>query len=696
MHETLPDHDSSREQFAPKWHPKDGLLHHDVTTHAEALKLRERRRLAKQLVVATADNLQCCAESDIWSNMPNAVPLATDPRLMMADGIDPGFNDPMDPSDPTTSFPVSKRIDRWTFHHRSHCSLCAAVPDGGWSKQCYFDRMRHRLRAGFMPTWKDREKLPPKIRYRNYKLAYEEWPATLLAMKKFDDRGMLSDGTNTLPANACLLPLHSVIRDSDRIKAAADGTPILKARLCVDAKKCLINERLKPWPMRYATAEHAARLLRRNAYMAVLDIASFFPSLPFHPDFKPYTYISDPRRESKHVAHSARPDHGLLPGPRFRSFLGVFFGLKTASAYASTISGEIQQICNARSAKYSVSFYCDDGFIVADAPTKRACQEALDDCLSVIRDLGLRVQEEKVTPPCKSAEYLGIVLDSESMTIRPKPESIDYIVNQLQDIVQSGVVQRAKLKRLVGKCSWLAAVIPGGRTYMQAFVRAVWATSNSVVVDEEFLRDAEWWITNAPRTRGSKIISRDDPISVVSVKSDASGHGGYGYLHQHDGQWRAHFARFLPNRRRHADMTAKELLGLVSLVEQYAHTFTNRVVRFGCDNSSTCYSINKGSSRDPHTMAMLRRLADAQLKHNFLILGVHVGRTFNNVSDILTRFVSTTDLQTELSKDKATADLPSLRKSDWRYDPTWTGPEYVMNIYRCSSKRSNLQLRSDT
>jgi hypothetical protein len=508
-------------------------------------------------------------------------------------------------------------------------------------------------------------------------------------MQKFDDRDMLTEGVHTLPPEASLLPLHSVIKDSDRLESLRTGKPIAKTRLCVDAKRARVNEFVAPWPMRYATAEHAARLLRKDCYMAVVDIESFFPSLPFAPDFAPYTYISDPRRESAKVAHPSRPTYGLQRGPRFRRFSGVYFGLKTAAAYASTISAEIQQICNARVAEYNVSFYCDDALIVAEGDSRADCQAALDDILAVIRDLGLRVQESKITRPCKAVEYLGVILNTEDMTLTPKPSTVRHVRERIAAILKSGVVLRAELKRLVGKCSWLAAVIPGARTYMRSFVDAVWAPHKHVHIDAEFRRDAQWWLDHTVRPAGSIIITADGSIPVVSAKSDASGHLGYGYLHCHQGQWRAHFGRWTASRRKHGDMTAKELFPLISLVEQYGPSLANKLVRFACDNSSTCYCINRGSSRDPDTMQLLRRLADAQVRHNFIILGVHIGRETNTTADILTRFTRISQLQDELARDGATVDPQSCRKSPWHFDRTWSDSEYVMNIHASSSRRSS-------
>ena len=104
------------------------------------------------------------------------------------------------------------------------------------------------------------------------------------------------------------------------------------------------------------------------------------------------------------------------------------------------------------------------------------------------------------------------------------------------------------------------------------------------------------------------------------------------------------------------------------------------MIRFGCDNSSTCYCVNRGSSRDEATMQLLRRLARAQVKHRILIIGIHVGRSFNEFADILTRFVSFSELQKSANEHGAMVLRESLRRANYCIDPEWAHEEFVLDL----------------
>ena len=263
-------------------------------------------------------------------------------------------------------------------------------------------------------------------------------------MKKFESRGMISDGISELPNGASCLPFLAVVKDSDRIKYLNGGHSILPVRLCLDAKKGLVNEHTDRWPMRYAGIDHAAALIKKDKYISCLDISSFFPSCPLVKSFsEKYAYFSDPMREPVDIAHHCRPMREVnVKLPRYRRFKGIYFGLKTASPFTSMVSGEIQKICNC--SNYNVTFYSDDGLIVADGGSAKECENALKHCIDTIRELGLDVANEKVVYPTKVIDYLGATFNSENMTITPKEDSITHIRQWLVKIRKEGKIHRTE------------------------------------------------------------------------------------------------------------------------------------------------------------------------------------------------------------------------------------------------------------
>ena len=101
----------------------------------------------------------------------------------------------------------------------------------------------------------------------------------------------------------------------------------------------------------------------------------------------------------------------------------------------------------------------------------------------------------------------------------------------------------------------------------------------------------------------------------------------------------------------------KELLAVVHAAEEHGSSFRNKIVRFGLDNQSDCFAVKKLSSSCPHMMSLLRRLAAAQCRYNFDAVAVHVGRRFNALADLATRFQALTEFDALLPPGVTTGPI---------------------------------------
>lgn len=139
----------------------------------------------------------------------------------------------------------------------------------------------------------------------------------------------------------------------------------------------------------------------------------------------------------------------------------------------------------------------------------------------------------------------------------------------------------------------------------------------------------------------------EGPLPIFKMKSDASGGGGPDAVHLGWGYQlgRAiHWSRWNPGTVTRHHIQYKELVALVHACEEYGHLFSNSVLRASVDNSGVTYIANKLSSSCPTLMSMLRRVADAQCKHNFDLVCSHVSREFNQIADMLSRWQVPSDL----------------------------------------------------
>ena len=103
--------------------------------------------------------------------------------------------------------------------------------------------------------------------------------------------------------------------------------------------------------------------------------------------------------------------------------------------------------------------YIDDSCL--QGQTYEECECNIVDDVNLMDRLGLTINIEKsILIPCKQIMFLGLVLCSATMTIRPTKERITKVTNLCEDILSSKFVPIRKFAKLIGM---LVACEPGVR-----------------------------------------------------------------------------------------------------------------------------------------------------------------------------------------------------------------------------------------
>lgn len=129
--------------------------------------------------------------------------------------------------------------------------------------------------------------------------------------------------------------------------------------------------------------------------------------------------------------------------------------------------------------------------------------------------------------------------------------------------------------------------------------------------------------------------------AMVSVReldlfTDAAGSVGFGAIFKRKwcaGRWHSSWeeAKLLGN------LALLELFPIVLALELWGSEFSNKRVRFHCDNLGVVQAINKLSASSPPVVSFLRRLVLRCLELNCFICAVHLPGVDNTVADALSR-----------------------------------------------------------
>ena len=175
----------------------------------------------------------------------------------------------------------------------------------------------------------------------------------------------------------------------------------------------------------------------------------------------------------------------------------------------------------------AIIVYLDDWLIIADS--KEECELVLSTLLSLLRSLGFAISYGKVEAPTTCLTFLGIQVDSVSMTLSLPGGKVADLGTLLDSFADKQHATRKQLQSLAGKLNWAAQVIRGGRTFLRRLFNAIDCIASprhKIRLDEDFHSDLAWWREYLSVFNGRQIetpLSRPEVAIEIDSCTDASG-----------------------------------------------------------------------------------------------------------------------------------------------------------------------------
>jgi hypothetical protein len=310
-------------------------------------------------------------------------------------------------------------------------------------------------------------------------------------------------------------------------------------------------------------------------------------------------------------------------------------GLRSAAQICQRVTNAIAYILLCLG--IAVLNYLDD---FAGVERKEHAHFAYLTLTNILSKSGIEEAVNKCCPPSESMVFLGVLFNSNTMTMEVTPERLLEIRNLIKSWLVRETASVKNVQSLLGKLNFIGACVKPSRIFVNRllnWLRSLDKTNRSQVfhIPFEVRQDLIWWDRFLPLYNGISLMSLGDwshPDEVFSSDACLQGCGGF---------WKGNFFHTMfPDFINHKNLHigALEMLSLVICLKFWSTFFKHQRIVVLCDNLSVCIAVNTGKTRCPYLQKCLREICFLAAIHEFEIKAQHLSSEDNRVSDHLSRW----------------------------------------------------------
>ena len=394
----------------------------------------------------------------------------------------------------------------------------------------------------------------------------------------------------------------------------------------------------------YCTVDQVAENMLEGCYMASVEIASAYRSVPILPEHWKYQAIS-----------------WMVDGEISDLFdTRLCFGLRCAPYIFTMISNFVSETME-RLGYLHVVNYIDD-FLVYGKNFEE-CQQAQTVLIHLLGQLGFRVSWKKCSTPSTKVRYLGIDFNSISMEISLPESKLIKLRSEMDFFRDKTRATKKQLQRLCGILSHSSKVIKGGRTFSRRVIDLLKGLSEGnprIRLSDDFRKDLYWWDQFAEKFNGKEKIIHSTNGSQVHVFTDSCLEG-YGLVVGTD--WQAGFFNssslpqghdLLAQCHKHwenvcvvdqTNINYLELMPVVAALRRYAPHWKDLHAIIFSDNTQVVSMINKGVSANADCMDHIREMFWITAGNNIYLTARHIPGFLNILPDMLSHVYHNNSLE---------------------------------------------------
>ena len=350
------------------------------------------------------------------------------------------------------------------------------------------------------------------------------------------------------------------------------------------------------WKLSFAKVDDAAKLMSPGCYFAKVDLKSAYRSVGISKASQEVTGLHWKfKGQSVYLRDTKLPFSAKLS-------VGIFHRLTQA----------VKRMMSRRGFDLTI-VYLDDFLIISES--KEHCAQALAALIHLLRKLGFSIHWGKVVDPTNVITFLGIELDSLSMSLRLPDDKLNTLRDELNGFLNRKRATKRQLQSVAGRLSWAASVVKGGRVFLRRIFNQISMlrhASHRTLLSPIVKKDLLWWVQFLSIFNGKSTILDQQPIETVCTEACNNAAGGIFGTDWFYFNWSQDWPE-----ARNFHINEKEVIAITLAAYCWAPLWRNKKIIVYSDNTVSVASINKCTSRNVAIMKCLRSLFWLSALYNF-------------------------------------------------------------------------------
>ena len=349
-------------------------------------------------------------------------------------------------------------------------------------------------------------------------------------------------------------------------------------------------------------------------------------------------------------------------------FVSLMFGLTHSGLQGQKVTDAVTWIHHKMGLKdkvdpslYTSVNYSDD--IGGVEKTLLKATQSFDALGELFSELGLVETASKAHTPSTRMPYLGVLFDTESMTMSIPGEKLEEVRSELGMWLRRKKLNKRTLQKLLGRLFWIARCIKYSRGFMGRLLGQLRELHHepdyrSHRISEGCKEDIQWWARYVRRFNGTELLYPEEPLDLpleamlqqdsIVYCGDAQPCGGGAFCGQE--YWSQAFPLWLQDDT--IPIHIKEFHVLIAATALWGDGWRGRLVYMFCDNISVVHVLDKERPKDPGMSKLLREFLYLVCSRGFTPIFRHISSKANHLADFLSRNHNQADITKYIADNK--------------------------------------------